>query len=82
MRKEVDCTIATITWIEEIQKDEKYKTLDDSDLDNEKDDTTRVGKYSGPNSSANYDEEVYHNIKNMMECWTVVPHQDKELFLW
>ncbi|KAL6223175.1 hypothetical protein ACLB2K_006564 [Fragaria x ananassa] len=71
MRKEVDCTLATTTWIEKVETEEKYKVSYpyDSDLDNEDEDTAREWENNGPNSSAGYSEdpETYHNIVNMME---------------
>ncbi|KAL6138156.1 hypothetical protein ACLB2K_063442 [Fragaria x ananassa] len=71
MRKEVDCTLATTTWLEKVETEEKYKVSYpyDSDLDNEDEDVAREWENSGPNSSAGYSEdpETYHNIVNMME---------------
>ncbi|KAL6142327.1 hypothetical protein ACLB2K_060609 [Fragaria x ananassa] len=71
MRKEVDCTLATTTWLEKVETEEKYKVSYpyDSDLDNEDEDTAREWENSGPNSSAGYSEDpkTYHNIVNMME---------------
>ncbi|KAL6189333.1 hypothetical protein ACLB2K_040722 [Fragaria x ananassa] len=71
MRKEVDCTLATTTWLEKVETEEKYKVSYpyDSDLDNEDEDTAREWENNGPNSSAGYSEdpETYHNIVNMME---------------
>ncbi|KAL6183857.1 hypothetical protein ACLB2K_045267 [Fragaria x ananassa] len=71
MRKEVDCTLATTTWLEKVKKNEKYKISHpfDSDLDDEKDDTACDWENSGPNFSAGYEEdpEEYHNIVNMLE---------------
>ncbi|KAL6227709.1 hypothetical protein ACLB2K_001666 [Fragaria x ananassa] len=71
MRKEVDCTLATTTWLEKVETEEKYKVSYpyDSDLDNEDEEAAREWENSGPNSSAGYSEdpETYHNIVNMME---------------
>ena len=71
IRKEVDCTLATTTWLEKVETEEKYKVSYpyDSDLDNEDEDAAREWENSGPNSSAGYSEdpETYHNIVNMME---------------
>ncbi|KAL6204708.1 hypothetical protein ACLB2K_021975 [Fragaria x ananassa] len=71
MRKEVDCTLATTTWLEKVETDDKYKIsyLYDSDLDDGDIDTARDWEYSGPNSSMGYSEdpETYHNIVNMLE---------------
>ncbi|KAL6144083.1 hypothetical protein ACLB2K_054778 [Fragaria x ananassa] len=71
MRKEVDCTLATTTWLEKVETDKKYKISYpyDLDLDNEEEDTACDWEYSGLNSSVGYSEdlETYHNIVNMLE---------------
>ncbi|KAL6194152.1 hypothetical protein ACLB2K_035236 [Fragaria x ananassa] len=71
MRKEVDCTLASTTWLEKVETEDKYKISYpyDSDLDNGDEDTARDWEYSGPNSSVGYSEdpETYHNIMNMLE---------------
>jgi hypothetical protein len=68
IRGEVDCSMATYQWLENLQKDNPYKIYPDSDagnfdiLDYDKGTASRSGSPNHP-----FDDEELANVENMME---------------
>ena len=72
IRGEVDCSMATYTWLENLAKENPYKIYPDSDMEDFHVEDYDKGAASGTGSpgSPNYpidDEEMLANIDNMME---------------
>ena len=79
MRKEVDCTLATTKWMDEIERKGRYSFSDDSDLEKKEENSSQgdnschqQGDYGNDDGDLTLDDydpdpEEYHNIINMMD---------------